>query len=684
MISERWDFVAKSHNSLLFDRIPVWMVAIAVCGIVVSWAFFMERRILLDDYGLFNPIYTYVVNGVVSYPSYFQFDFMTVHPPTNYALKGFLISLGIPIPYALSLLPFILFLTIVFLILKSKFSTPTKMGLLFGTVAGSMIPWGTFSTGFGFGATRPDLEFAFALFGGLVALESGRISNWDLKRLAIGAFLLAYASGIHYPAMLSWIGILVYLGFALKINRMDWRKIHLRNESHGARVTIVMLLGALVFAIPFLLLWVIPTFENIVDWLIIQGNKSIRTPIDAILTHIQITRALFDWVSYHGNTIGSIIFFPLMTGIPVVLISTVILILRKETRLMALAALPTLLFGLLVIDRIQNGWQYYYLEFMLYSSAITIFGIAAIGFVVAKANRFRPKWNALVKPLIAIGLIVFLIFGTGVQNAEFTTHPRPDELPIARAAGKSILGENAFVGAELARSYIYGESHWVMLNKYIIWPSHIDFDIPSFFSKFDAIGVDNFNSNKNFSPVNNKTMISYYIDHTLDLHGFYFSSRHTSLSYVLLSTDRPTPLQGYGLLKDWTVIHFEENDSGNYVFGAAICNENDFPPFVTINPPTGDSLNTAGTSLFSNTYLLPKSSDLQEKLIVFVSTDSQYSSHRQIIASKCTIHDEIRLTAQVVDYNDLLRVLDNESPIQFHSNIESALEAKQLYHAAKP
>lgn len=327
-MSFEWsDFIAKPHSSLLLDRISVWLVAIAVFGCVVISVFFMERRIGLDDYGLFNPIYTYVVNGVVSYPTYNQFDFMTVHPPTNYALKGFLINLGIPIPYAESLLVFILFLAIIFLILKSRFSTIVKMGLLFGAAAGSMIPWGTFFFGFGFGATRPDLEFALALFGGLVALESGRISNWDLRRLAVGAFLLAYASGIHYPAMLSWIGILVYLGFALKANR-----------SHGKRVAIVMLLGALVFAIPYLLLWFIPTFEDIVDFFYKTGIKRVGIPIDAVLAHIQITRALSDFVS--GNTIASIIFFPLKTGIPVVLISTGILILRKETRLIALAAIP--------------------------------------------------------------------------------------------------------------------------------------------------------------------------------------------------------------------------------------------------------------------------------------------------------------------------------------------------------
>jgi len=643
MNSIRSDFISK-HSSILSDRIPVWLVAIAVFGIVVIWSFFMERRITYDDYVLFNPIYTFAVNDVISFPVHQQFDYMTAHPPTNYILKGFFIKQGIPIPYAVSLPAFILLLTIIVLVLKSRFSTVVKMGLLFGVVGGSMIIWRLiWDPGVGLGANRLDLEYTFALFAGLIALESGRINNWDLKRLAIGAFLLAYASGIHYPAIFSFMGILVYLGFALKANR-----------SHGKRVAIVMLLGALVFAIPFFLLWVIPDFDNIIAWSKMNPDFiPVDIPMSALQAHTVIYQAIFNKMSEY--IIAAILFFPLNIGIPVVLISTLILFVRKETRLMAIAALPTQLFLLLAIERIGDGANYYYFELILYLSAIVILVIVAIRFLVAKANRFWPKWNTLVNPLIAIGLVVLLIFGTGVQQAEFTTQPRPDEFTIARAAGNSIVGQDALVGAQIGRNYIHGESYWVNVNPYIIWNNY-EFNTTSFFSKFDAIGIDSIQSDT-ANKANNKSLISYYIDQTLQLKGFYFSSRHNPvLSYMLFNTNQSTPIEGYALLKDWSVIHFEEKESGNYVFGTAVCDGAQYYPGANLIP-----------SLFDNAYILPGA---QTHLKVFVSTASEYYSHRSTMESKCSILNEIEMVGQKENYQDLVNVLHNDKPIQFYDSFE--------------
>jgi len=642
MNSTQRDFISKSSSSILSDRIPVWLVAIAVFGIVVIWSFFMERRIAFDDYGLFNPIYTFVVNDVITYPAHQQFDNMLVHPPTNYVLKGFFIKQGIPIPYALSLPAFILLLTIIVLVLKSRFSTVVKMGLLFGAVAGSMIPWVSVwgSLGGGLAVSRPDLEYAFALFAGLIALESGRINNWDLKRLAIGAFLLTYVSGIHYPAMFSFIGILVYLGFALKANRV-----------HGKRVAIVMLLGALVFVIPFFLLWVIPNFDDITAWLTTPAFKPADIAMGALEAHIATYEQIFNKMSQ--SIISSTLFFPLNIGIPVVLISTLILFVRKETRLMALAALPTQLFLLLILEWNKDQAVYYFAELIFYSSAIMILVIGAIRFLVTKVNRFWPKWNTLVNPLIAIGLVVLLIFGTGIQLAEFTTNPRPDELTIARAAGKSIVGQDALVGAQIGRNYIYGESYWVNVDPYIIW-NNFDFNRTSFFSKFDAIGIDSMMS-FNANAANNKALISYYVDQTLQLNGFYFSSRHNpTLSYMLFNTNQSTPIEGYALLKDWSVIHFEEKESGNYVFGTAVCDGKDNLPGSNLIP-----------SLFDNAYLLPGG---QTNLKVFISTASEYNSHRSTMESKCSILDEIQMVGQKENHHDLVNVLHDDKPIQFYDS----------------
>jgi len=101
MNSIQSDFISK-HSSILSDRIPVWLVAIAVFGIVVIWSFFMERRISIDDYTLLNPIYTFVVNDVISYPTFRQYEFFTGMPPTKFILVGLFIKLGIPLPYAAS------------------------------------------------------------------------------------------------------------------------------------------------------------------------------------------------------------------------------------------------------------------------------------------------------------------------------------------------------------------------------------------------------------------------------------------------------------------------------------------------------------------------------------------------------------------------------------------------------
>jgi len=647
MNSIRRDFISKSSSSILSDRIPVWLVAIAVFGMVVIWSFFLERRIYFDDFGLFNPIYTFVVNDVISYPAHNNFENMLVHPPTNYILKGFFIKQGIPIPYALSLPAFILLLTIIVLVLKSKFSIDVKMGLLFGGLAGSMIAWvllfagGGVGGAGGLGASRPDLEFAFALFAGLIALESGRINNWDLKRLAIGAFLLTYASGIHYPAMFSFMGIIVYLGFALKVNR-----------SHGKRVAIIILLGVLVFAIPFFLLWVIPDFEDITAWLATPSFKPADIPMGALEAHIATYEAIFN--TFSQSIVASILFFPLKIGIPVVLISTLILFVRKETRLMAIAALPTQLFVLLILEWNQDHSLYYFPELILYSSAIVILAIVAIRFLVAKANRFWPKWNTLVNPLIAIGLVVLLIFGTGIQHAELTTQPRPDELTIARAAGKSIVGQDALVGLQGGKTYIYGESHWVNLVPYVVQTNNFPSNATGFFSKFDAIGIDSLFSYVADNP-HNKSLISYYIDQTLELKGFYFSSRHNpTLSYMLFNTDQSTPIEGYALLKDWSVIHFEEKESGNYVFVTAVCDGGDYLPGANLIP-----------SLFDNAYLLP---GRQTNLKVFISTASEYDSNRSIMDSKCSILDEIRMVGQKENYHDLVNVLQNDKPIQFYNS----------------
>src|SRR5262245_35368615 len=157
----------------------------------------------------------------MAYPSYGYFDAMVVHPPTHYLVVAFAMKAGIPLTYAVGLPVLLLTALAVALIVRSRFSPPVQVALMFGFFAGLFIPWylmhwPTFGP-----SVRPDAHLALAWFAGLVALETGRLADWNRPRLLAGSFLLTYASGLHYPAITAWTGVLVYLVWVLR--QRGWR-----------------------------------------------------------------------------------------------------------------------------------------------------------------------------------------------------------------------------------------------------------------------------------------------------------------------------------------------------------------------------------------------------------------------------------------------------------------------------
>src|SRR5260370_39419391 len=185
------------------DSYVVAVMAITIVVYAVLWAFFAPLYTSVDDVGLFNPIYTYLHTGTMAIPPYHYFHSMVVHPPTQYLVLAWLMKAGVPLQYVGSVTPFLLILLTVTLLICSRFSSEVKLALLFGFFAGILFfLWGGYSpSSFGL---RPDLHLAFALFAGLIGLESGRLQSWDPLRLGLGAFLLTYASRSHYPALRSW------------------------------------------------------------------------------------------------------------------------------------------------------------------------------------------------------------------------------------------------------------------------------------------------------------------------------------------------------------------------------------------------------------------------------------------------------------------------------------------------
>lgn len=633
----------------------VLVAAVAVIVVAVIWAFFLEKRITFDDFGLFNPAYMTWKYGVPSYPTYGEFYSMVEEPPTNFLLIGGLMRAGLTSYFAEALGPFLLVLLSVTAIVRTGFSTEVKASLLFGLLAGSLLPWISIFGGFGPGmaATRPDLAMSFAWFAGLVVLESGRLANWEPKRLCLGGALLMLATSLHYIAIFGWTGALVYAAWAMRAKGKG-----------GFRAAISIILGLLLVAIPLALLWFIPDFLQILTYVGTGTNQPFGNVLTSLSTHIQLYHEMYAWFN---NPFVEFLFLPLAVGLPVVVLSTPVLLLRHETRGMAIASLPYMLFLLLFVQR-KSEQGYYFPELIVYASAACLFLILAgnhAARIVASRLRNGHTRARFVTPLIATLLLISMISVPLSSNLPGSTSlVRPDEMSIARAAGKEMLGPHALVGAQIGRSYVYGEAYWYNIDPDVLWNPVGNLNLTAYFSNFDAIGADTFESYAASNGLN-KSLPSWYVDGTLNLHGFYFSTLHTvPLDYILLSVKQPKQVIGFGTLGNWTVLQFEQTTHGNYTYVAAVCGQ-------------GDSLAGLAT-LFSNTYLLPQhAGSAPQKLVTFVSRASDYSSYRWKLASECDVRQEMSMQAQDMPYGKLLSVLQDDRPIMFFPSLLGAVTARR-------
>jgi len=155
--------------------------ALLLVGYAILYQCFSERLIYFDEVGLFNPVYTYLHYGKMTYPAHGQFDTMFVHPPAQYFFIAMLMRTGLSVYHAAGALSVLLFAAFVLLVLTSRFPFPVQVGFLLGGFWGAFI-WNEALV------LRPDLTLTLAWASGLVALESARLDGWNKVRLAWGGF----------------------------------------------------------------------------------------------------------------------------------------------------------------------------------------------------------------------------------------------------------------------------------------------------------------------------------------------------------------------------------------------------------------------------------------------------------------------------------------------------------------
>lgn len=632
------------------DRLqgPPLALATVVALCALKGALFGRRPVSVDELGLYNPIYMLIQYGKMTYPVHGYFDGMYVHPPVHYAEIGLLMKSGLGLYYAEAVPVLFLVLLNLLLICRGGFPMAVKMGLLFGFYSAAALSTDLGASAHSMFGLRPDVHLALAWFAGLVALESGRLDGWSARKLFLGAFLVTYASGIHYFGAPAFAGVIVYALWAC--------------GALGVRAAlpklVVMIAGGLAFGLPYLGLFVVPDWNGIRHMTsAVQGQNGLADAVARHFVQYAYTASLLR-ANLIEMPLTAMAMLPLLDWrVPVLCVAAALLFVPRSTRGLSVASLPLPLFVLLYSQ--GKSADYYIPEYMLYLSGVGIVVVTAslilTGVILPKRYHWVGAW--LVTAVVSVGVA----HGSALFSTDgFRFEPRVHEMVTARAAGREIVGPGALVATRLGLWYTAGATHLHCIEPDLLWPSDISrLDVQKYFSRFDAV-ADLYHMSD--ATQNGHTLSSWYSDGTLKLKGFYFGSSN-SLSYLVFGADAPPHVVGYQLQGD-QVFRFDQERNGTYLFITAICPLDRRP-----------ELDGLGESALIE-ILLPKSDaqGMQERVVAFVRPrdDGLPSS-----ISGCRVRDEIPGHLTTVDRAALLaKLATTDETIHFYRTLEEAVAGR--------
>lgn len=540
------------------ERIPAsdWVLGggLLLCFLVAAAnACFSDRSPSFDEMGLFNPTYLFFQDERMTYPAHGHPDAMVVHPPMLYFLVGSLMHLGLsPFQAAGALLT--LASAIVYwqlwkmrddLVFSVSFGTAYVIGVCF-------INWLL--------TLRPDVHLAAFWLGGLVTLERCRREQWAPVHAFFGALLLTLAASIHYVGPGALVAVAVYAVALLR-----------KQGKRSLKPLAAMTLGGFSVGIPYLLIWAIPHREAILAMTgAVQGEGGLaglkvaaHHYLEAFSLLRQADLSRYDWITRAALT-------------PLVVISTtaaplaaVLLLARRSTRLLGLAALPHVLFIIFFVrGGLKKGFLLYYTpEFMIYVAGI-VGALLALSWWVVRRLNWAPRLG-----VAAIGAgVAAIIAGVAATHPRFNYTPALDEWEFARYAGQEILGPNSSAGLTSAGPwYTCGAQTIYFLNGELIErPSLASVDVPGLLSNFDGLIVYGQNSDTTYND-RKFTLSSGVSSGLLSIRGFYFDDRRdwysSRASYMVAALQAKETLLGFGQ-QAGQFFRFREDSTGEFVFVA--------------------------------------------------------------------------------------------------------------------
>lgn len=349
--------------------------------------------------------------------------------------------------------------------------------------------------------------------------------------------------------------------------------------------------------------------------------------------------------------------------------------LNKETRLMAVAALPLCLFVFIYSQGKSAG--YFLPEVMLYYAGLGVSIFYCLEFL---ALRLRVPSNRCL-PAVGMCLLIVVVAASanpGITNIPIRLSAPVLEMDVARAAGKAIVGGRALVAGRIGMWYVSGASAWYSLESDLLWRRDISsHPLPEYFRNFDFV-VEY--GHRSFVTLNSRleSLPSWYMDRLLLLRGFYLSSNHPDINYLVF---QPSPTdQVTGFVSDHDALYrFDRSSSGQQMFTTAVCLQK-----------TNVAVNPYGFAYFTAMYLpMPDATDPLKSLsldagpehprsVLFAGMMRSDKFESRRLTAGCTVLEEVRGDLTVVDRDRFVRAgLANDRPIRFYENLATVVEERR-------
>jgi hypothetical protein len=640
-------------------KLAIGALVVVIALHAIAMLLFLPRVSDIDELGLFNPIYMKLHYGRMTYPVYGHFQAMFVHPPTRYAEIAAMMRLGLTLPYAEGFMVFVLTIAIAFAISSARFQGLSKLALLFGFFAA--LTWVTQTDDRTY-SLRPDTELALAWFLGLVLLQDGLRRHWDLRRVFLGSFFLTYSSGLHYYGVVAFFGVLYYL-------------VRLRSQLHSKvfwRIFLTILGGGCLFGIPYLVLFVIPNVWDIISFS--HQVQSAGTWYTPILRHFE---QYSHWLNQTPTTpvgLYALLYPFLRWKVPLFLVGSVLLVLKKDVRGIGIASLPLTTFVFAYSQGKSAG--YFLPELLIYFCGIGLLTGLMLRTLAARAMAGDAR-GAAVPIVMSLATCGVTQLGHPVYFHLLWQRQVP-AMDVARASAKQLVGPDAFIGGRIGLWYVSGAQRWYEISPDLLWQKDISgIDLHNYFSQFDDIVEHDHMSNTTVNA-QLESLPSWYVSSLLKLKGFFVADQHDNLNFLIFST-APSKLAGY-IFEKGRLVRFDESPEGDWVFVSRLCGFESWPPVNSFDLPHFNAIYLPKASSQDRARsILPEAHPgaAQSAVVTSVFPASELEWRSQTLDRACSVLDTSRGSLTEVNLEMLLENWTrNEQPMQFYKNVEDVIASK--------